>query len=99
MQSTLNQIDLTKINSGGGLPNSSSIDDFEDSGIKKSKSHVQYLIDPMVKIGLIAKQPYSYRIGTGSFKTAYHIPNSYFCAVWIFKIFVQGPGNPTYEIH
>ena len=65
MQSTLNQIDLTKISSGG-LPNSSSIDDFEDSGIKKSKSHVQYLIDPMVKIGLIAKQPYSYRIGTGS---------------------------------
>jgi hypothetical protein len=61
MQSTLNQIDLTKLNSS--LPNSSSFDDFEDSGIKKSKSHVQYLIDPMVKIGLIAKQPYSYRIG------------------------------------
>ena len=65
MQSTLNQIDLTKISSNG-LPTSSSIDDFEDSGIKKSKSHVQYLIDPMVKIGLIAKQPYSYRIGIGS---------------------------------
>ena len=82
MQSTLNQIDLTKINSSGGIPNSSSIDDFEDSGIKKSKSHVQYLIDPMVKIGLIAKQPYSYRIGIGSFLSIFS-PDEISVVCWV----------------
>ena len=58
MQSSLNRIDLNQFDETSKSVNESLNDSSVD---KKSSSHVNYLMDPMIKSGLVTKQAYSYK--------------------------------------
>ena len=59
LQSTLNKIDLSKIET----ENENGEKEIEEAGKGKGNSHVQYLIGPLEKSGLVTKQQYAYRFG------------------------------------
>ena len=54
LQSTLNKINLSKVEDSADLED-------PDQGGRQSNSHVQYLISPLEKAGLVTKQQYAYR--------------------------------------
>ena len=56
MQSTLNKLDLNQYSN-----ESIDLNDSLTDNKQKSSSHVQYLMDPIVKSGLVTKQAYSYK--------------------------------------